>query len=91
MSVAREARSERVALRNLRSASRRGSCGRMPAWIHVPAANQLVLVDPALTVSAPAVSDQRTKVSLTLSAAAAGSRLISGVEWRRLVLMPARS
>jgi hypothetical protein len=91
ISVAREARSERAALRNLRRASRRGSCGRMPAWIHVPAANQLVLVDPALTVSAPAVSDEGTKVSLTLSAAAAGSRLISGVEWRRLVLMPAQS
>jgi hypothetical protein len=91
ISIAREARSERAALRKLRSAARRGSCPSTPAWIHVPAANQLVLVDPALTVSAPAVTDQRANVSLTLSAAAAGSRLISGVEWRRLVLMPAQS
>jgi hypothetical protein len=90
ISVAREARSERAALRKLRRAARRGSCGSTPAWIHVPAANRLVLVDPALTVSQPAVSNQRTKVSLTPSAANTGSRLISGLEWGRLVWMPAQ-
>ncbi len=89
ISVARERRSERAALRKLRRAARRGRCGSTPAWIHVPAANRLVLVDPVLmNVSQPAVSSARAKVSLSLSAASTGSRLISGLEWRRLVWMP---
>lgn len=87
--MARETRSERAALRKLRRAARQGNCGSTPAWIHVPAANRLVLVAPALTsVSRPAVSARSAKVSLTLIAA--GSRLVSGPEWRRLVWMPAQ-
>jgi hypothetical protein len=89
VSVAREARSERAALRKLHRAARRGSCGSTPAWIHVPAADRLVLVDPALTsVSQHGVSSERAKVSLSLSTAVTGSRLGSGLEWRRLVWVP---
>jgi hypothetical protein len=56
----------------------------------VPAADRLVPVDPALSVSESAAGNHRAKVSLTLSAANNGSRLISGLEWRRLVWTPAQ-
>jgi hypothetical protein len=88
-SVAREARSERAALRKLRRAARRGDCGSIPEWIHVPAADRLVLVDPALaTVSQPVVNSGGATVSLTLGAGATGSPIATGLEWRRLVWVP---
>ncbi len=51
ISVAREARVEHAALLKLQTAARDRICGSPPAWIHVPAGDRLVLVDPVLTNS----------------------------------------
>jgi hypothetical protein len=45
ISVAREARLEHAALVKLATATRTGTCGAPPAWIHVPADHRLVRVD----------------------------------------------
>ena len=88
MSVAQETRREHAALRSLQTAARAQRCGSIPAWVHVPSANRLVLVDPALTT----VATSSTKVSFTPSAAETGSPLGSGLvyAWWRLVWMAAQ-
>jgi hypothetical protein len=88
MSVARETRREPVALRTLQTAARKQRCGRTPAWVHVPAGNRLVLVDPMLT----SVATSSTKVSFTPGPAQAGTPLVPGLvyAWWRLVWMAAQ-
>ena len=51
--LAREAGTERAALRNLRTAARRRRCGSTPEWVHVPTWDRLVLVDIALSTPSP--------------------------------------
>jgi hypothetical protein len=48
ISVARERRLERSALRKLQAAARHRRCGSIPVWIHVPDGYRLVLVDDVL-------------------------------------------
>jgi hypothetical protein len=88
MSVAREIRREHTALRTLQTAARHERCGSTPAWVHVPAGNRLVLVDPILTT----VATSATKVSFTPSAAQAGAPLVPGpvYAWWKLAWTAAR-
>jgi hypothetical protein len=86
--VAREGRLEHAAVLELQRAARQHSCGSIPAWLHVPARNRLVRVDPVLaTATQPA-----TNVSfMMLNPVGTGSPLLAGPadEWWRLTWVPA--
>lgn len=88
MSVSREVRRERAALRTLQTAARHQRCGSTPAWVHVPVGDRLVLVDPILTT----VATSSTKVSFTPSATLAGAPLMPGLvyAWWKLAWTAAR-
>jgi hypothetical protein len=88
ISVAREIRLEHAALLRLQRGARAQRCGSTPAWVHVPAGNHLVLVDPALTTVTPS----STKVSFAPDAASTGSPVVPGLvfTWWRLAWTPAQ-